>query len=221
MDQIEVEMMSLDSLLYDGIGRLIRKAVEYDKNIQILFYTDDYLCSTDRYLVVLGAESRFLMHNVDMNDLLTVKPKEYSARVLKEDSPLVEYVEKYGRSLDEYYWHVVSEASNGRLIEGLQETDVISLKSWPNLTRLAKSPNTYRMAALFVARPTTMEVASRLLSVSMDELRQFYSAAYCSGYAEPVNREAETNINFKPHKYVKVIRNLLGVISSKNTAFAR
>lgn len=212
--------VSFEKLLDEGIHRLVKKAVEYDKNIQILFYSDEYLCSTDRYLVVNGEDEKFLMYNIDMEALLAMKPNSYRTRLLPEGSPLINHVQVHGRDLSEYYWHAVYASGHGKLLEGLQETDVISLKCWPNLTRLVKSENAYRMAALFVSRPTTMDVASRLLSVPMDELRMFYSAAFSSGYAEPVNRAASTNISLKPHKYVKVIRNLLGVIGGGNKRFA-
>lgn len=212
--------VSFEKLLDEGIHRLVKKAVEYGKNIQILLYREDLLCSTDRYMVVIGEEEKFLMHNVDMKTMMSLSPKEYRARLLPDGSPLVEHVKKKGRDLSEYYWFAVFSSSEGKLLEGLHETDVISLKCWPNLTRLVKSDNTYKISALFVSRPTTMEVASRLLSVPIAELRQFYSAAYSSGYAEPVNREAAINISLKPHKYVKVIRNLLGVIGGNNKKFA-
>ncbi|MDO6804824.1 hypothetical protein Q4595_20405, partial [Wenyingzhuangia sp. 1_MG-2023] len=133
--------------------------------VQILFHTDDYLCSTDRYLVILGESGKFLIHNIEFDEVLTASQDDYRARGLKSVA-LTTQVEENGRDIREFYWQAAFQASGGRLLDGCREDDVILLRQWPNFTRLYTSPNIYGISSLLSARPTTLDVAAKLLSVS-------------------------------------------------------
>jgi hypothetical protein len=207
--KVLVEQRARSTDLEDSVYRLVKKAVQFGKNIQVLFHTDDYLCSTDRYLVVLGGSGRFLINNIDFDEVLAAAPDAYRARGLKS-SPLISQVEKCGRDIREFYWQAAFQSSGGRLLDGCREDDVIQLRQWPNFTRLYTSPNIYRISSLLSARPTTLDVAARLLSVPKEELYQFYSAALYSGYAEVLNRSVVAEIELKPHPYVRIVKMLLG-----------
>lgn len=95
---------------------------------------------------------------------------------------------RLGRNIDEFIWHAALAAAQGRLIEGCRRDDVVLLKHWPNLTRLAVTPNAVRIAALLTRYPTTVSLAYRLLKIPAGELNDFYSAAYSAGWAIAVNR---------------------------------
>ena len=193
----------------EGVFRLVRKAVDYNKSLCVLFYDEDYLCSTDQYVVVVGKDGRFLANNIDFERIANAKPSDFRIKPLKDSSPLVKEVETRGRSVDEFYWQTAFHLSNGELLEGCQKDDVVNIKQWPNFTRLIKTPNTYRITALLTERATSLDMVARLLEVQLSEVYQYYSAAYHAGYAEVLNRQPEKDIQFTTHHAIDIIKKLI------------
>lgn len=193
----------------EGVFRLVRKAVDYKKSLCILFYDDEYLCSTDKYVVVVGKDGQFLANNIDYERIAAAKPSDFRIKPLKETSPLVKEVEKRGRDVGEFYWQTAFHMSNGELLEGCREEDVVNIKQWPNFTRLVRTPNTYRITALLTERATSLDMAARLLEIQISEVNQYYSAAYHAGYAEVLNRPPEKDIQFTPHHAIGIIKQLI------------
>lgn len=113
-----------------------------------------------------------------------------------------------GRNIDELQWRAALYASGGRLLKGCGRDDVVLLKAWPNLTRVPGTPNAMRIAALLTRYPTTVSLAHRLLKIPVEEMNEFYSAAYASGLAVAVNRKPEqmAEETIRPHRN----RGLLG-----------
>ncbi len=194
----------------EGVFRLVKKAVDYKKSICILFYSGEYLCSTDEYLVIVGGDKQFLANNINYEKLATAKPGDFRIKPLKSTSPLVKEVEKRGRDVSEFYWQTAFHMSDGELLEGCRAEDVVNLTHWPNFTRLIRTPNTYRITALLTERATSLDMAARLLSVQLNEMNQFYSAAYHAGYVEVLNRPAEKDIQFGSHQAIDIIKKLIG-----------
>lgn len=113
-----------------------------------------------------------------------------------------------GRNIDELQWRAALYASGGRLLKGCGRDDVVLLKAWPNLTRIPGTQNAMRIAALLTRYPTTVSLAHRLLKIPVEEMNEFYSAAYASGLAVAVNRKPERMEEdpIRPHRN----RGLLG-----------
>lgn len=99
-----------------------------------------------------------------------------------------------GRRIEDLLWTLAfnsfSEAHNC-LHQGCRRDDVVHLQHWPNLTRVPSSRNTFRLAALFAARPTSIALAGKILGVAELEVVRFYSAAWACGLITRVNRQAE------------------------------
>lgn len=199
---------SNSDILEEGIFRIARKAFDYRKDIHILFLSEEYLCSSDQYLTISGSSGKFLINNLDFERIVTARPEDYRVRGLKPGMMIDEAREK-GRTADEFFWNYAFALSKGRLLPGCRSEDVVHLKHWPNLTRLPITPNTYRIAALLTARPTSIDTALRLLNITAEEIYQFYSAAFHAGYAEILNRPVNTNIQFTQHEHIGIIRMLL------------
>lgn len=139
---------------------------------------------------------------------------QYAVRRLPErEAAKIERAGRYGRNLDELMWYAALCASQGRLIKGCRRDDVVLLKHWPNLTRIAATPNAVRIAALLTRYPTSVTLAYRLLKISLAELNEFYSGAHAAGWAVAVNRRPEiaNESELKPHRN----RGLLALILNR------
>ncbi|MBB3062411.1 DNA-binding response OmpR family regulator [Microbulbifer rhizosphaerae] len=99
----------------------------------------------------------------------------------------------------ELIWNVAFYLTSGRLMEGHHLHDVVQLVSWPNLTRLPVTPNTFRILSLFSRRPTSVYFAARLLKVSQEEMNRVYSASIAAGHIKAINRPAEKP-EISPHR---------------------
>jgi hypothetical protein len=84
---------------------------------------------------------------------------------------------------------------------------MVELIYWPNLSRLPHTAAAPRIAALLSRHSTTIAFAARLLKVAPEELYQFYSAAYCSGIARPVNRVPAEPV-LEPHRHQTLLAGL-------------
>ncbi|MCY0966854.1 hypothetical protein OUO13_16880 [Oceanospirillaceae bacterium G-43] len=194
-------------ILEEGIFRIARKAFDYHKDIQILFSSDEYLCSSDRYLVISGSTGRFILSNLNFDQIVNANANDYRVRGLK--AGLIPGARQVSRPADEFFWRYAFQLSAGRLLPSCRSNDVVQLRHWPNFTRLPITPNSYRIAALLTARPTSIDTAQRLLQVSHAEINQFYSAAWLAGYTRLFNRPLDTPVQFKTHEHIGVIRMLL------------
>jgi hypothetical protein len=92
--------------------------------------------------------------------------------------------------------------------DGCRRDDVISLRYWPNFTRVPATSNAYRIAALFKSRPTSIVLAAKILEVDESEILRFYHAASCAGLILRINRPGE-QIQLVKHRHQGLIRSLV------------
>ena len=174
-----------------------------DNGQNVIFHFSD-----TRNVTVLGSQGRYFSDGLTPDSLARARPSDYRVELLQDSSTEIKNAAQYGRPLKELMWRTAYSVSAGSLLPGCHRDDVIKLNEWPNLTRLSRSPNICRIAALFSARPTSIELAARILAVPLEELFQFYSAAAYSGYTTAVNRPAETP-RLKPHRRQSLIKKLM------------
>ena len=159
-------------------------------------------------IMICGEKQRYLPIGKESRNLKAVKLNMFQVKLIEEKSSLLNRVIEHGRPLDELAWQAAFNISNGKLLPGCRRDDVISLQQWPNFPRLKHSANAERIAALFASRPTSIELASRILHIPIKELCQFYSAASYAGYTQLLNRKAES-FELKPHKSASIINKLM------------
>ncbi|MCY0963783.1 hypothetical protein [Parathalassolituus penaei] len=130
-------------------------------------------------------------------------------RRISSRSDAMQEAELQMRPVEELLWTLAFQEHHVRDIpEHCRRDDVVSLRYWPNFTRVPSSPNAYRIAALFKARPTSIVLASRILEVDEDEVLRFYHAANCAGLVERINRQGEM-VTTKQHRHHGLIRSLM------------
>ncbi len=168
---------------------LLNQALKKEQDIKILFYSDEYLCSSDRYLAILGKAKCYLSQNINISHILNSTDKQIKVIPLNDSAPIRKRARKIGRPIDELLWQMAFKLSSGRLINGCRAEDIVHLAQWPNFTRVARTPNALKIAALLAARPIHLDIAARLLTVPVEEVYQFYSAAHMAGYTTQLSKQ--------------------------------
>ncbi|MFM2346413.1 MAG: hypothetical protein RL654_1166 [Pseudomonadota bacterium] len=81
------------------------------------------------------------------------------------------------RRLDQVLWQTALETSAGRLPVGVDPAATVYLKSWPNLTRLHRTPHALRIAALWATRGASLLETAQSLKIAQRHVFAFYNAA--------------------------------------------
>lgn len=103
--------------------------------------------------------------------------------------------------IDTLLWSLALNTSRGRLAKGLSLNKLLSLNSWPNLTRLAPTPNAMRINAFWVGQPRSLADIVHSLGISSQEMYSYCSAAYAIGLINTAKRKEDTF--FEPQKINK------------------
>lgn len=140
-------------------------------------------------VLVSGKHKRFCDLSGAGIDALSVLAcsSEVTLRPLADDEARTQKLQQHGKPLHDLLWSLSFLAGNSDLPNGYRDDDVISIKAWPNLTRLPGTPNIHRILALLTARPTSVRLARRILSVGEQEMHRAVSAAIHAGLAFSVN----------------------------------
>lgn len=97
---------------------------------------------------------------------------------------------KVFKGINNLLWDAAFHASQGRLILGCSKSDIVKFRHWPNLSRLAVTPNAARICALLTRHRTTILLVDRILGIDDKEVYRIYSAAHSAGISNAV-------LNFK------------------------
>ena len=119
------------------------------------------LCSTPLYLI-----------NYSMRKRREEDYMEVSAS-LKDKCEIV--------PLKSFLWKVSLWTSLGRLPIGVDLKAPVSLRHWPNFTRLHVIPNAMRIATLLIDRPRPLPLVVKVLDIPQSHVFAFFSAAKATG----------------------------------------
>ncbi|GAA4787504.1 hypothetical protein [Lysobacter hankyongensis] len=131
-----------------------------------------------------AAESRFSAQLSDWEDFCTAPIGRLRVTHQSVRAPSSEP----WRDLSELLWIAGYHASAGRLPADANRHAVIKLAHWPNLSRLPRTPDMYRLCALLARRPSSIHLAGKLLGVNEVQAFRFFSAAHAAGAIEMVTR---------------------------------
>ena len=96
------------------------------------------------------------------------------------------------QSIESFLWKLACWTSNGRYPQEIDYKYPVYLKNWPNFSRLLVTPHAFRIAALLIQGPRTMENIAETLKVKPQYVFMFISAAYAIGLADQVKRAADS-----------------------------
>jgi hypothetical protein len=89
--------------------------------------------------------------------------------------------------LKDLIWYIVIQTSAGRPIKGHTPTDIVALKSWPDL-RLYKCIEYAKPAAFMKNNAAPLEIIASETETTLEKLYDFYNACYLAGLIEKRNQ---------------------------------
>jgi hypothetical protein len=98
--------------------------------------------------------------------------------------------------VDTFLWKVALLTSKGKIPRGIDLEQPVSLKHWPNMTRLLLPPNAMRIAAVLHQKPRGLFETARVLGIRQQYVFAFFSAAQALGLV--AQHAAETRIETPP-----------------------
>lgn len=112
-----------------------------------------------------------------------------------------------------FIWLVALWCSRGRIPQGVDITQPVYLKQWPNLTRLGSIPHAVSVAALIYDRPQTLTEVAKKLGVDQRYVFAFFSACESLSILDVSRRDTDklfVSENQKHHKNKSIMTKLLG-----------
>ena len=101
-------------------------------------------------------------------------------------------------TLDALLWTLALRTSRGRVPEDTFVNKPVYIHSWPNFTRLNRSPHAMRIVSLWIDNPQSLNDIAVSLGIEHADVYSFYSAAYAIGIAGKSKREADVIVESKP-----------------------
>lgn len=162
-------------------------------------------------LHISGSSKSYFLENIPLDNFSQNLKNHMPLQVLKLSAKESEQLIMQGRPISELMWMLAFHAPNDELFPGCRRHDVISLSQWPNLTRVNRTRNSIRLATLLTARPTSLDLAGRILDIPTTELFQFYNAAYFAGLAKVINRR-DDDFELRPHKQAGLLKKIVSYL---------
>lgn len=112
-----------------------------------------------------------------------------------------------------FLWKLAIRTSRGRVPANTDFTAPVKLIRWPNFTRIVITPHAFRIASLWARQPTSLMDTAKCLSIPLQHVFIFYTAAVSLNFVAPAttekNRPAAISSPVKHHRYRKTFQNLL------------
>jgi len=159
-------------------------------------------------ITVIAGTGRAIMdlHHAHLRTLAAIPLAEDKVHYHFVDAP--EYAEvlpsKIWR-LEALQWLLALLASRGRVPTGRNLEARLTLKHWPNLTRLAVCPSAVRIAALLVKRPCSPMEIARILKVPQRFVFAFVAAADAIGLVDVPGEQPQVVVSRGPLHEAKTV----------------
>ena len=95
---------------------------------------------------------------------------------------------------DQFIWNLTVKTARGRVPEGTSLDGLHVLQYWPNLPRLLHIPNAMRISAFWLDRPQSINNIILKLSIPLEDVLTYFSAASASGILKPAKRKEDEMI---------------------------
>ena len=123
--------------------------------------------SVDRVLLAVAPEK---LEEICQNTEVHISIKEIG------DHP--EWQQHAKAQMDSCLWQFAVWTAKGRLIEEIDVHQPISLRSWPNITRLAYIPDAMRLSAFLTKSPVNLPMLYKMIRVDIADLLNFVAASH-------------------------------------------
>ncbi len=143
--------------------------------------------------VLLDADDKQLraFAGLSVNSISGIQKKEITVSPINIDKGFMQSNSDKILEMDAFLWKLAIWTSRGRYPAGIDLTQPVYLKHWPNFTRYLVTPHAMRIAALLVEGPRTLINTAEVLQIKMQYVFVFFSAAYALGLAGQTKRNAD------------------------------
>lgn len=186
-------------------------------------------CWSDRWIII-SPGSGYLLENIKDHQLRKVGLDYINDDVIYRNEPLSDkQIEEMANTPTEevkstpiykFVWDVTVRTARGRVPAGTSLEDLYVLSEWPNLTRLARIPNSMRISAFWVDQPQSINNVKESLDIPLEDVLTFFSAASASGLLTLAKRKEDRLVMPEVAKTEKKKQGILSAIMRKITKHA-
>ncbi len=188
----------------------VHSAMEYARTrglaVEIWLMGDE---TSWKKIIILPGLKKILtsLNNKQLHAFCSLPKSHINSRVYrrneKETSIIQDRIEREerGMSFESFLWKIALYTSQGRLPHGTNLEDAVSLKHWPNLTRLYPVVDSMRIATLMVGQSHSLPLIAKVLKIPAGRVFAFYSAAYAIGIAGGNQNAIEVDSHCMPQRH--------------------
>ncbi len=144
---------------------------------------------------------------------LRFKNEIYATLVQNRKKFIKKSLERQIWNMDSFKWIIALWCSRGRVPEGVDVTQPVYLRQWPNLTRLELIPHAVQIASLIYKHPRSLIDTAKQLDIEQRYVFAFFSACKSIGLSDVSRRDVDKLfIQEKPapNKNKSILGKLLG-----------
>lgn len=206
-------------------GKVTEAVKKANKNKESVFIR----CWSDRWIII-SPGSEYILENIKDSQLRKVGIDYIDDEVIYREEPLsdAQIAEMSNTPTDEvkstpiykFVWDVTVRTAKGRIPEGTSLDDLYILQRWPNLTRLARIPNSMRISAFWVDQAQSINNVRKCLDIPLEDVLTFFSAASASGSLTLAKRKEDKLVTPEVVTTEKKKQGILSAIMKKITKHA-
>lgn len=165
----------------DGLLGTVKKASQQEQDIAVLQAGKPVLLIFPSIQKVLLAADSATLKSLCEQKFVDLQTRPVSEENLKAKAKL---------SISACLWQLALWTANGKLPKEIGLNNMLQLRSWPNLTRLAPVAESMRLSAFLTKTPASPVMLHKLMSVDERDLAEYLTATYVSGYLDIVGAGA-------------------------------
>lgn len=182
---------TVDQIAASGNAPTILQVNRFDPHIGLLGLTMRLYRNRQNFIICCGSTPLFILYS-SSDEIVLLRPlTELKSACFKSDQictarlqPSVHYPENPKVKTQAILWQLALWTAQGRLILDITPDSPLRLKSWPNLTRLAKIPHSFRMSAFLLRTPVSLRLIHRMLGIPIEDINNFIAATYAIALLE-------------------------------------
>lgn len=156
-----------------GLLGALRSISKQSDNVALLLENKPvlmYFADIDRVLLAISPDK---LEHLCQKDAVELSMKKIG------DHP--EWKQHAKAQMDSCLWQFAIWTAQGRLPNEIDINQLLFLRSWPNITRLAYIPDAMRLSAFLTKAPVNLPIVYRMIRVDIHHLMNFVSACYVTG----------------------------------------
>ncbi len=221
-EQLKAIFYSPNMLMQGIVEIACEKSKETEKIIQLNIFNHTFYFDHSEQKVYASAERAVIhplcvMHH-ENEATYNVKHADFKNELhatlnKNRNGTAVKSLEDLTTNMDSFKWIVSLWCSRGRIPQGIDVTQPVYLRQWPNLTRLEMIPHSVQIAALLYEHPRTLIDVANQLGIEQRYVFAFFSACKSITLSDVSRREVDKLFVYEQQAEIKnksILSKLLG-----------